>query len=77
MLTTSEHFPAERAPCGKLREGTRHQEDDDEGLIIDDQVYTCGCRRIRHVYHDGCFRIRTVRHDGKVLSDEHSGDHEA
>lgn len=76
MLTATTHFTRERAPCGKLMDGTRHREDDDAGLVIDDLSYACGCRRIRHEFHDGSVRNRTVRHDGKVLADEHSADHE-
>ncbi|MGO4616082.1 hypothetical protein AB4305_17525 [Nocardia sp. 2YAB30] len=76
MLSTTEQFSRERAPCGKLRRGARHREDDEAGLVIDDLLYDCGCRRIRHEFHDGSVRIRIVRHDGKVLRDEHSADHE-
>jgi hypothetical protein len=76
MVSVSDHFTRQRAPCGRVVDGDRHREDDDSGLVIDDVTYTCGCREIRHEYHDGSFRIRTVRHDGKVLADEHSGDHE-
>jgi hypothetical protein len=76
MITESLHFSAEKAPCGKISDGTRHQEDDDEGLSVDDRKYRCGCRTIRHIYHDGSVRIRVIRHDGKVLSDEHSSDHD-
>ncbi|MGH3859639.1 hypothetical protein [Actinokineospora sp.] len=77
MLVSTAHFAEEKAPCGKLHDGMRHQENDDEGLSIDDLRYSCGCRRIRHVYHDGSIRMKVVRHDGKVLRDEHSSDHEA
>lgn len=76
MISTTAEFTAEKAPCGKVVDGRRHQEDDDNGLLFDDKTYACGCRRIRHVFHDGSVRIRTVRHDGKVLADEHSSDHE-
>lgn len=77
MLTSTDHFTEEKAPCGKLQDGYRHQENDDEGLSFDDRRYSCGCRRIKHIYHDGSLRMRVIRHDGKVLSDEHSADHEA
>ncbi|MFX0577168.1 hypothetical protein [Nocardia nepalensis] len=77
MLSATEQFSKERAPCGKQRAGARHREDDEAGLVIDDMTYDCGCRRIRHEYHDGSIRIRIVRHDGKVLMDEHSADFEA
>ena len=77
MVGTSTHFTSEKAPCGKRSDGERHRENDDDGLVIDDLTYLCGCRRTRHEFHDGSVRIRTVRHDGKVLVDEHSSDHEA
>jgi hypothetical protein len=77
MTGTTTHFSKERAPCGKLVDGSRHREGDGDGLAFDDLTYACGCRKIRHEFHDGSVRIRTTRHDGKVLMDEHSGDHEA
>jgi hypothetical protein len=77
MLSATTNVTAEQAPCGKVMNGRRHQEDDDEGLVFDDTTYDCGCRRIRHTFHDGSVRIKTIRHDGKVLADEHSADHEA
>lgn len=77
MLNTTKEFTAERAPCGKVADGRRHREEDDDGLVYDDLTFLCGCRRIRHTFHDGSVRMKTIRHDGKVLADEHSGDHEA
>ena len=76
MIVTSEPFTREKAPCGKVVDGTRHREDDDSGLIINDTNYGCGCRQIRHEYHDGSYRIRTTHHNGRVLADEHSSDHQ-
>ena len=77
MTATKTHLTGERAPCGRLGDADRSQEDDLEGFRIDDTQYACGCREMRHEFHDGSVRISTVRHDGKVLADEHSGDHEA
>jgi hypothetical protein len=77
MAATTTHFPKQKAPCGRMAEGDRHLESDDDGLAFDDLKYSCGCREIRHVYHDGCVRIRTIRHDGKVLRDERCAEHEA
>jgi hypothetical protein len=76
MVATTTHFTKQKAPCGHTADGDHHVEADDDGLIYDDLKYSCGCREIRHIYHDGSTRIRTTRHDGKVLSDEHSGEHE-
>jgi hypothetical protein len=77
MVGTKTHFTQGIAPCGRPAEGDRHRDDDDSGLVIDDLLWACGCRQIRHTFHDGSMRVQTVRHDGKVLADEHSGDHEA
>ena len=77
MAATTTHFPKQKAPCGRMAEGDRHLESDDDGLAFEDIKYSCGCREIGHVYHDGSVRIRTIRHDGKVLRDERCGEHEA
>jgi len=77
MAAITTHFTQQKAPCGHTAAGDRHVETDDDGFAYDDMTYSCGCRESRHFYHDGCVRIRTIRHDGKVLTDEHSGDHEA
>lgn len=76
MVGTNTYVDREPAPCGRMEPGRRHREDDSFGLLLDDLTYACGCRRMRHEFHDGSVRIITVRHDGKVLSDEHSADHE-
>jgi hypothetical protein len=76
VVNTKIRFTAERAPCGKFRDGLRHQELDDYGLAIKDVTYDCGCRRVHHEFHDGSTRIRVVRHDGRVLSDETSSTHD-
>jgi hypothetical protein len=77
MAATTAHFAKQKAPCGRMADGYRHAEGDDDGLSFDDLKYSCGCREIRHVYHDGCVHIRTLRHDGKVLRDERCAEHEA
>ncbi len=69
MTTTDTLFDPERAPCGQIVAGSRHQDRDEECLLTDERVYACGCRTIRHEYHDGTFSRREVRHDGKVLVD--------
>ena len=77
MAATTTHFPKQKAPCGRMAEGDRHVESDDDGLAFDDLKSSCGCREIRHIYHDGGVRTRTIRHDGKVLRDERCGEHES
>lgn len=71
------HFSRTKAPCGRMAEGDRHMENDDDGLSYDDLKFACGCRETRHTYHDGCVSVRTIRHDGKILRDERCGEHEA
>lgn len=75
MVGTKTRFVAEKAPCGKIVDGEHYLDRDDEGLLIKDDLYACGCRRIRHEFHDGSIEVRTVRHDGKTVRDEFGSDH--
>ena len=75
MVGTKIHFMAEQAPCGKVVAGDHYQDEDDEGLVIRDEYYDCGCRRIRHEYHDGSAEVRATRHDGKPVKGEPGPDH--
>ena len=77
MTSTSTAFTAERAPCGRVGDGRRHQESDDEGFRIDDWNYACGCRGIRHSSTTGQCGARRSATTARCCSDEHSGDHEA
>jgi hypothetical protein len=70
MAATSIGFKGQKAPCGRIVDGESYQDQDEHGLVIDDQFYACGCRTIRHEYHDGSMSHKVVRHDGKVLVDE-------
>ena len=74
MVGSRSAFEPERAPCGKTVGGDCYRDTDDEGLVVYDLYYTCGCRRTRHEYHDGTVTTRAIRHGRrhKVLSDEHS-----
>jgi hypothetical protein len=63
------------APCGQRVDAESRQDRDDEGLVISDMYYVCGCRSIRHEYHDGSVCCRIVRHDGTVLIDELIAEH--
>jgi hypothetical protein len=69
-----EPFPAEPAPCGRTVDGELYSDDDDEGLVMHVQYYSCGCRRASHQYHDGSVTVRTTRHGGrhKVIDVEHT-----
>ena len=70
MIATTAGFQRERAPCGRMIDGERYQDQDKEGLVSDDWYYACGCRSIRHEYHDGSVWRKLIRHDGAVLTDE-------
>ena len=63
MVGTKIHFTAEQAPCGKIVPGDHYNDTDDYGLVIHDEYYDCGCRRIRHEY------------DGKPVKGELGPDH--
>ena len=70
VVTTISRFKGERAPCGRNVDGEQHHDADDDGLILVDMQYDCGCRESRHQFHDGSMRTQAVRHDGKILVDE-------
>jgi hypothetical protein len=63
------------APCGQIVDAESCQDRDDEGLVISDMYYGCGCRSIRHEYHDGSICRRILHHDGTVLVDELIAEH--
>jgi hypothetical protein len=69
-MSSSTLATGQRAPCGKIVDARHVRDDDGLGLIIDDFLYACGCRRTHHEYHDGSMRSTVVRHDGKILTDE-------
>ncbi len=77
MTIIDTSFEAERAPCGQIVSGQRHQDRDDECVLTDGRFYACGCEVIRHEYHDGTFSRREVHHDGKVLVDRMNAEHQA
>jgi hypothetical protein len=60
----------QQAPCGRIVDGETYQDQDDEVVMTEETIYTCGCQTIRHQYHDGSCSRRVVRHDGHVLIDE-------
>jgi hypothetical protein len=75
MVGTKTRFTAGKAPCGKIVDGEHYLENDGEGLVIRDDYFVCGCRRIRHEFHDGSIQVRNVRHDGRGDRDESGADH--
>ena len=75
MVGTKTHFKAERAPCGKIVPGEHYEDRDDYGLLLRDEYYDCGCRRIYHEYHDGSTEVDVIRHDHKPCRPEVGPDH--
>ena len=70
MAPATTSISSQEAPCGRIVAGECRHEEDDEGLMINDLFFACGCRNIRHEYHDGTFLQRIVHHNGRVLLDE-------
>jgi hypothetical protein len=66
--TTS--FEGERAPCGRLGHADRNEVEDEDGLILEETIYACGCRAQRREFHDGSYQRKVIRHNGRVLRDE-------
>jgi hypothetical protein len=69
-VTLSGNFTGQRAPCGRIVDGERYEDHDDDVVITEEVDFKCGCRSIRHGYHDGSVSQKIVRHDGKSLVDE-------
>jgi hypothetical protein len=44
--------------------------EDEDGLVLEETTYACGCRSTTREYHDGSHQRRVIRHDGKVLMDQ-------
>jgi hypothetical protein len=63
-------FESQQAPCGRIVDGERYEDHDDECIVTQETLYACGCRCIDHEYHDGTVSHRVVRHDGTLLVDE-------
>ena len=70
MALTRTPFTTERAPCGRIVNGDRFQDQDEQCLVSDERFFACGCRDSRHEYHDGGVSLKVVHHDGTVLVDE-------
>ncbi len=63
-------FKGKHAPCGKVVDGERFEDRDDQALVTEELCYACGCVEIRHEYHDGSVSRKVTHHNGKVLVDE-------
>ncbi|MCW2934585.1 MAG: hypothetical protein JWM19_5547 [Actinomycetia bacterium] len=75
MVGTKTHFAAEEVPCGEIVGGDHYEDEDGCGLVLRDEYYDCGCRRIRREYHDGSTRARVIRHDGMPCKPQLGPDH--
>ena len=69
------HFAAEEVSCGKIVAGDHYEDEDGCCLVLRDEYYDCGCRRIRREYRDGSTRARVIRHDGVPCKPELGPDH--
>ena len=63
-------FKGQQAPCGRIVDGDSYEDHDDEVVVTQETLYSCGCKSIQHEYHDGSVSRQIVRHDGHVLVDE-------
>ena len=63
-------FTDRPTPCRRRRDGERYEDRDGTTLITELDLFSCGCRIVRHEYYDGCVGQTVVRHDGTVLVDE-------
>jgi hypothetical protein len=64
------NFKGQKAPCGRIVDGEHYEDHDDEVIVTQETVFSCGCQSINHEYHDGSVSRKVVRHDGTVLVDE-------
>lgn len=69
-MTDTISFNSERAPCGRIVEGERLRDQDDECMLTEEVFYACGCQVIRHEYHDGTISSRELRHDGRIVAEK-------
>jgi hypothetical protein len=70
MSSVTSRFAATTAPCGQSCDGERHVTEDQQGLLTEDVLYSCGCRSTKEEFHDGSIHRMIVDHRGKVLVDE-------
>ena len=63
-------FKGQAAPCGRLVDGKRYEDHDDDCVVTHEVEFACGCVSIEHEYHDGSVSRRVVHHKGHTLVDE-------
>ena len=69
-MATRTSFTSEEAPCGRVVEGVRFSDRDDEGLVVEHLHYACGCHNLRDEFHEGSCTRKVVHHNGKVLVED-------
>ena len=69
-MPTRTSFTGQRAPCGRVVDGARYSDRDDDGMVAEHLHYGCGCQDFRDDFHDGSTHHRVVHHNGHVLLDE-------
>ena len=69
-VATRTSFTGETAPCGRVVDGVRFSDRDDDGMLVEHLHYACGCSDFRDAFHDGSVHSRVTHHKGKVLVDE-------
>ena len=69
-VATTTSFTSENAPCGRVVDGVRYRDTDEDGLRVEHINYACGCRSYLDDFHDGSVTRRVVHHNGKVLVHE-------
>ncbi|WP_129666436.1 hypothetical protein [Phytoactinopolyspora endophytica] len=60
-----------------MTDGEHSESRDNQGLVSDQMLFDCGCKKSREEYHDGSIEETTVKHDGKLLSHETISEHGA
>ena len=70
MSVTVTRFDGGSAPCGSQDGGERTVTADQQGLMTEDVLFTCGCNTHREEFHDGSLHHLVRDHHGKVLVDE-------
>jgi hypothetical protein len=56
-------FDGVRAPCGRVGYAVRNEDTDEDGLVMQETVWSCGCRSLHREYHDGSYQGQVFRHD--------------
>ena len=52
-MTTSTRSRRRAGACGRTVDGDHVRDEDDDGFVVDDMKYDCGCQITRTQYHDG------------------------